>query len=143
VQLLPCEQLVESVQEVKQAGTEGSQAKVWQSTTVPTPQWPRPSQKRVDVSVLVMALEQVAAAQTTDPSCWAQAPLPSHLPVWPQPMLPWFVHVPEGSLVPASTRVHVPSDVGWSALFGIAQLWHWEQVAEPQHTFSTQWPVPH
>jgi hypothetical protein len=135
VQVCPIEQLVLSVQVVKHAGTDGLQAKAPQSVTVPAPQLPRPSQKRVDVSAL--ELEQVAAAQTTEPSWNAHPPEALHLPVVPQPMLPWFTQVPVGSVVPGPTCVQVPSEPGR------AQLWHCVQAAEPQHTFSTQWPLLH
>ena len=134
-------QLEASEQVVKQAGpdgdADGSQAKAPHAVTVPAPQLPKPLQKRVDVSSLAPAFEQVAAAQITAPSWNAHAPAESHVPFVPQPMLPWFTHVPEGSTVPAPTCVQVPS------VPGRAQLWHWVQAAEPQHTFSTQWPWPH
>ena len=123
------------VQEVKHAGTLGSHAKPPQSVTVPSSQPPLPLQKRVEVSSL--ALEHVVVAQTTDPSWKAHLPTLSHLPVIPQPTMPWSTHVPDGSLSPALTVEQVPSVVG------MAQLSHWPQAAEPQHTPSTQWPVPH
>jgi hypothetical protein len=106
--------------------------------TVPAPQLPRPSQKRVEVRSLdELVFEQVAMAHITEPSWNAHAPAESHLPVVPQPMLPWSMHVPEGSFVPGSTFVQVPREPGR------AQLWHCVQAPVSQHTFSTQWPVLH
>jgi len=137
-QVFPAEQSVGSpavVQAEKQAGTVASQANGLQSVTVPELQLPVPSQKRVDVRPL--ALEHVALAHITEPSANAHFAEPSHLPVVPQPMLPDGMQVPEGSVVPASTCVQVPSAVG------SAQLKHCGQLFEPQHTPSTQWPVSH
>jgi hypothetical protein len=69
LQVWVAEQLEASVQVVKQAGTDGSQAKAPQSVTVPAPQLPRPSQKRVEVRSLdELVFEQLAAAQITEPS---------------------------------------------------------------------------
>jgi hypothetical protein len=137
-QVCPAEQLEASVQVVKQAGTDGSHEKVPQSVTVPAPQLPRPSQKRVEVrSLNELVFEQVGAAQITEPSWNAHAPEESHLPVVPQPMLPWFTHVPEGSVVPGSTCVQVPRKPGR------AQLWHCVQAPVSQHTLSMQWPLLH
>src|SRR5450432_3204 len=124
------EQLVLSLQVVKQA-------KAPQPMTVPVTQVPLPSQKRVEVSSLVAAFEQAAAAQIVEPLWKAHMPTRSHLPVVPQPMLPRFTQVPDGSVVPAMTCVHVPSESGR------AQLKHWPQGPESQQTFSTQWPLPH
>ena len=138
LQVCVAEQLESSAQVVKQAGTVGSQAKAPQSVTVPAAQWPRPSQKRVEVRSLdELVFEQVAVAHITEPSWNAHAPAESHLPVVPQPMLPWLTHVPEGSVVPGSTCVQVPR---WP---GRAQLWHCVQAPVAQHTFSTQWPLLH
>jgi len=116
-------------------GSQTSPGMSLQSVTVPGVQLPPPSQTRIEVSSV--ALEHVALAQITEPSANAHFAALSHLPVVPQPMLPEGMQVPEGSVVPASTCVQVPSAVG------SAQLKHCGQLFEPQHTPSTQWPVSH
>lgn len=127
-------QLVLSAQDAKQAGPDGSQVNGLQWVAVPGAQLPAPSQNCADSKSVP---EQLAAAHMTEPGWKAHLPAESQVPVVPQPMLPWFLQVPEGSTVPGSTCVQVP---WW---FGSAQLWHSAQLAVPQQTFSTQLPVPH
>jgi hypothetical protein len=78
-----------------------------------------------------------AGAQVVPFAYLWQPPAPSHLPFVEQAGAPLSAHVCFGSIVPAATGMHVP------VLPATLQAWHEPQLALPQHTLSTQWPVPH
>jgi hypothetical protein len=60
-----------------------------------------------------------------------------HVPFVPQLVGAVTAHAPRGSSVPAGTGAHVPADPGTAHDVQLAQL------AAPQHTPSTQWPLTH
>jgi hypothetical protein len=70
-------------------------------------------------------------------ACFWHAPAPSHLPFVPHVEAACVAHTPFGSVTPAATGAHVP------ALPATLHARHDPQVAVPQQTPSTQWPVPH
>jgi hypothetical protein len=93
---------------------------------------PLPEQKAVGVKVVPL---QVAAAQLTLVAACVQAPLPLQVPVLPQvPLAPQRVC---GSVTVLATLAQVP------ALPETLQAWQVGQLALPQQTPSTQFPLPH
>jgi hypothetical protein len=80
---------------------------------------------------------QVAAAQLVPSGYFWQPPAPSHLPFVPQLAAPWSVQKLAGAAVPAATGAQAP------ALPPTLQAWHAGQLADPQHTPSTQLPLMH
>jgi hypothetical protein len=131
---------VPSVQVKKHVFIVASQVKFPQSITVPGVQFPPPSQKRSDVTSVM--LEHVCDAHWVKPSYISQAPKPSQSPFARQVDGSWRTHMPVGSGASLSTSVHVPSDPG------SPQLWHCEHAFVPQQTPSTQnvptahWSLP-
>jgi hypothetical protein len=77
------------------------------------------------------------AAEHAVPSAYFwQPPPPSHLPFVPQVDAPSSAQNEDGAVVPAATGVHAPVPERLHA-------WQGAQLAEPQHTPSTQLPLMH
>ena len=97
-------------------------------------QWP-PEHCPASVSVDVLA--QPAGEHVVPSAYFWQPPAPSHLPFVPQVGAVWSVQAPFGSTLPALKGAQSP------ALPVTLQALHDEQLAEPQHTVSTQLFVVH
>jgi hypothetical protein len=82
-------------------------------------------------------LWQEAGEQVVPSAYFWQPPPPSHLPFVPQVVGSWATQVPFGSTAPAIMGEHVPS-LPWTL-----QALHDGQLGDPQHTLSTQLPLPH
>jgi hypothetical protein len=103
-----------------------------QLAVVGVEQVPLPEQNAVGVKVVPLP---DAVAQLTLAAAWVQAPLPLQTPVLPQVPLP-----PQrlcGSATVFATLAQVP------ALPVTLQAWQVGQLAVPQQTPSTQFPLPH
>lgn len=92
-------------------------------------------------ALVVTAPMQLAGMHTVPVGYFWQAPLPSHTPFVPQDAAPASLHVPAGSLLPAGTLEHVPSNpFTLQALHAPVQVvlqqtpwaqcpdWHWLSV---------------
>jgi hypothetical protein len=88
-------------------------------------------------SFSVDVLAHVAAEHVVPFAYFWQPPAPSHLPIVPQLGAPWSTHAPFGSTAPAIMGEQVPGEP-WTL-----QAWHEGQLAEPQHTPSTQLLLEH
>jgi hypothetical protein len=95
-------------------------------------QLPAPSQLPADVAVVPL---HDCAAQFVPDGAVRQAHAPSHVPSKPQ--IGAGVHPPWGSLAPTVTGLQAP------AAPGTLQEEQVEQLAEEQHTPSTQLPLSH
>jgi len=103
-----------------------------QLAVVGVEQVPLPEQKAVGVKVVTL---HDAAAQLTLLAAWVQAPAPLQVPVLPQvPLVPQRAC---GSVTVLATLAQVP------ALPVTLQAWQVGQLALPQQTPSTQFPLPH
>src|SRR5579863_6484961 len=80
-------------------------------------------------------LEQLAVPQLVPTAVYAQWPLPSQVPLFPQ--LPLAAQPPCGSIAPPATGVQEP------ALPETLQAWQVGQLGLPQQTPSTQLPLAH
>jgi hypothetical protein len=95
-------------------------------------QVPLPEQNAVGVKVVPL---HEAAAQLTLVAACVQAPAPLQLPVLPQ--VPLALQRPCGSVTVLATLAQVP------ALPVTLHAWQVGQLAVPQQTPSTQFPLPH
>ena len=103
-----------------------------QLAVVGVEQVPLPEQKAVGVKVVPL---HDAAAQLTLVAACVQAPPPLQVPVLPQvPLAPQRAC---GSVTVLATLAQVP------ALAVMLQAWQVGQLALPQQTPSTQFPLPH
>jgi hypothetical protein len=102
-----------------------------QLVVAPGVQVPWPSQVEAAVSIDVEGSHE--PARQTAPIAWsAHMPLPSHVPVEPHVEALIGRQVARGSLPPAGTGWQLP------AFCATAHEVHGSQLAESQHTFSTQ-----
>jgi len=134
-QLFGGEHCVASLQEPKQAVRSGLQTYGAQEIAVGVTHAPAPSQCDSGVTLLVLAL-QLLAAQVTPAAYFWQPPIPSHLPLVPQVEVACVAQMPCGSGLLAGTDVQVPLPLKLQAT-------HPPLQAVAQHTLSTQWPEPH
>ena len=95
-----------------------------------------PEPLHVEAAVAVPDVESHAAARQTVPGAYiAQRPVPSHVPVVAHVAAGMGAQVASGSAPPAGTGWQLP---GFPAT---AHDVHAAQLADPQQTCSTQWPL--